>query len=224
MSEILLSARKIRKSYQQGSGELEILKDLSIDIRMGDAICIVGASGAGKSTFLHILGTLDQPNSGEIFYQGRSLTTMSDEEISKFRNLEMGFVFQFHHLLQEFTALENVLIPAKVAGIEKTEALRRAEENLKMLGLTARATHYPNQLSGGELQRVAIARALMCRPKILFADEPTGNLDSQNSGKIQDLFFELKQSLGLTLVVVTHDPAFSRKFPKVHRISDGHWV
>lgn len=224
MSDILLSARKIRKSYQQGSGELEILKDLSIDIRMGDAICIVGASGAGKSTFLHILGTLDQPNSGEIFYQGRSLTSMSDEEISKFRNLEMGFVFQFHHLLQEFTALENILIPAKVAGLDKTEALRRAEENLKLLGLTARATHYPNQLSGGELQRVAIARALICRPKILFADEPTGNLDSQNSGKIQDLFFELKQTLGLTLVVVTHDPSFSRKFPKVHRISDGHWV
>lgn len=224
MNEVLLSARKIRKTFPQGNGELEILKDLSLDIRRGEAICIVGSSGAGKSTFLHILGTLDQPTSGEIYYQDKSLTQMADEEISRFRNTEMGFVFQFHHLLQEFTALENVLIPAKVAGLDRTLALQRAEENLKLLGLTSRASHFPNQLSGGELQRVAIARALMCRPKILFADEPTGNLDSTNSGKIQDLFFELKESLGLTLVVVTHDPHFSRKFPKVHRISDGHWV
>ncbi len=224
MSEILLSARKIRKIYPQGTGELEIVKDLSIDIRKGEAICIVGSSGAGKSTFLHILGTLDRPTSGDLFFQGRSLLAMSDEELAQFRNQEMGFVFQFHHLLSEFNALENVMIPARVAGLDKTEALGRAEGLLKQMGLTTRMTHFPSQLSGGELQRVAIARSLICRPQILFADEPTGNLDSQNSGMIQDLFFQLKESLGLTLIVVTHDPNFSRKFGKVHRISDGRWV
>jgi lipoprotein-releasing system ATP-binding protein len=224
MSEILLSARKVRKVYTQGTSELEIVKDLSIDIRKGEAICIVGSSGAGKSTFLHILGTLDRPTGGDLFFQGRSLLAMTDEELARFRNQEMGFVFQFHHLLSEFNALENVMIPARVAGLDKTEALGRAEGLLKQMGLTTRMTHFPSQLSGGELQRVAIARSLICRPQILFADEPTGNLDSQNSGMIQDLFFQLKESLGLTLIVVTHDPNFSRKFGKVHRISDGRWV
>jgi lipoprotein-releasing system ATP-binding protein len=224
MSETLLSARKVRKVYPQGTGELEIVKDLSIDIRKGEAICIVGSSGAGKSTFLHILGTLDRPTSGDLFFQGRSLLAMTDEELARFRNQEMGFVFQFHHLLSEFNALENVMIPARVAGLDKTEALGRAEGLLKQMGLTTRMLHFPSQLSGGELQRVAIARSLICRPQILFADEPTGNLDSQNSGMIQDLFFQLKESLGLTLIVVTHDPNFSRKFGKVHRISDGRWV
>ncbi len=224
MSDLLLTARKIRKVYAQGAGELEIVKDLSIDIKKGEAICIVGSSGAGKSTFLHILGTLDRPTDGELRFQGQSLLDMSDEELARFRNREMGFVFQFHHLLSEFTALENVMIPARVAGIDKTEALGRAENLMKQMGLTTRMTHFPSQLSGGELQRVAIARALICKPQILFADEPTGNLDSQNSGMIQDLFFQLKESLGLTLIVVTHDPNFSRKFGKVHRISDGRWV
>lgn len=224
MNELLLSAKKIRKIFPQGSGELEIIKDLSLDIYKGDAICIVGSSGAGKSTFLHILGTLDSATNGELFYQGKSLLSMNDDEVSKFRNREMGFVFQFHHLLAEFTALENILIPARVAGINKTEALTHAEDLMRQMGLTARSGHFPSQLSGGELQRVAIARALICRPKILFADEPTGNLDSKNSGIIQDLFFQLKETLGLTLIVVTHDPNFSRKFAKVHRISDGRWV
>jgi lipoprotein-releasing system ATP-binding protein len=224
MSEVLLSAQKIRKLYPQGVGELEILRDISLDIKKGEAICIVGASGAGKSTFLHILGTLDRPTGGELLFQGQSLLTMPDEELALFRNREMGFVFQFHHLLSEFTALENVMIPARVSGLEKSEALARAEDLLRQMGLTTRMNHFPSQLSGGELQRVAIARALVCRPQILFADEPTGNLDSQNAGHIQDLFFHLKESLGLTLVVVTHDPNFSRKFGKVHRISDGRWV
>ncbi len=224
MSEVLLSARHLRKAYPQGAGELEILRDISLDIKKGDAICIVGASGAGKSTLMHIMGTLDRPTGGELYFQGQSLLAMNDEQIAAFRNKEMGFVFQFHHLLSEFTALENVMIPARVAGLDKTESLGRAEDLLRQMGLTTRMNHFPNQLSGGELQRVAIARALVCRPQILFADEPTGNLDSQNGGVIQDLFFHLKETLGLTLVVVTHDPSFSRKFGKVHRISDGHWV
>lgn len=224
MNEVLISAKNIRKSYSQGASELEILRGISLDIRKGEAICIVGASGAGKSTFLHILGTLDRPNSGELFFQNQSLLTMQDDELALFRNKEMGFVFQFHHLLSEFTALENVMIPARVAGMDKTEALGRAETLLRQMGLTTRMTHFPSQLSGGELQRVAIARALVCRPQVLFADEPTGNLDSQNGALIQDLFFQLKETMGLTLVVVTHDPNFSKKFGKVHRISDGRWV
>lgn len=224
MNEVLISAKNIRKSYSQGASELEILRGISLDIRKGEAICIVGASGAGKSTFLHILGTLDRPNSGELVFQNQSLLTMQDDELALFRNKEMGFVFQFHHLLSEFTALENVMIPARVAGMDKTEALGRAETLLRQMGLTTRMTHFPSQLSGGELQRVAIARALVCRPQVLFADEPTGNLDSQNGALIQDLFFQLKETMGLTLVVVTHDPNFSKKFGKVHRISDGRWV
>lgn len=221
---VILSAQKVRKAYPQGSGELEILREISIDIRAGEAVCIVGASGAGKSTLLHIMGTLDRPSSGELFFKGQNLLSMGDEELAKFRNKEMGFVFQFHHLLTEFSALENVMIPARISGLDKKDAALRAEEMLSLLGLKERLEHYPSQLSGGELQRVAIARSLICRPQILFADEPTGNLDSRNGAIIQDLFFQLKQSMGLTLVVVTHDPQFSKKFGKVYRISDGHWV
>lgn len=224
MNDVLIRAQNIRKSYSQGSSELEILKDISLDIKKGEAICIVGSSGAGKSTFLHILGTLDRPNSGELYFQNQSLLSMPDEELAAFRNQQMGFVFQFHHLLSEFTALENVMIPARVAKMDKGQALARAEELLRLMNLTTRMNHYPSQLSGGELQRVAIARALVCKPQVLFADEPTGNLDSQNGAMIQDLFFQLKETMGLTLVVVTHDPNFSRKFAKVHRISDGRWV
>lgn len=222
---VLMSAQKLRRTFAQGASELEIIKDISLDIKKGEAICIVGSSGSGKSTLLHMLGTLDRPTSGELHFEGKNLLQMEDEGLAAFRNQQMGFVFQFHHLLTEFTALENVMIPARVSGNMKLpEVESRAEELLKVLGLGHRLTHFPSQLSGGELQRVAIARALVCRPQILFADEPTGNLDSQNSGAIQDLFFELKETLGLTLVIVTHDPQFSRKFGRVHRISDGRWV
>lgn len=225
LSPSLLSAQKLRKTFSQGASELEIIKEISLDVKKGDAICIVGSSGSGKSTLLHMLGTLDRPTSGELTFDGQNLLNMDDENLAAFRNQQMGFVFQFHHLLSEFTALENVMIPARISGkLKQQEAEARAEELLKKLGLGHRLTHFPSQLSGGELQRVAISRALVCRPQILFADEPTGNLDSQNSGAIQDLFFELKESMGLTLMMVTHDPLFSRKFGRVHRISDGRWV
>ena len=224
VSAPIISAQKVKKSYPQGAGELEILREISIDIAPGEAVCIVGASGAGKSTLLHILGTLDRPSSGSLFFKGQSLLDMPDEELAKFRNQEMGFVFQFHHLLTEFSALENVMIPARISGLSKKEAEVKAEEMLSLLGLKERLAHYPSQLSGGELQRVAIARSLICRPQVLFADEPTGNLDSKNGAIIQDLFFQLKESMGLTLIVVTHDPLFSKKFGKVYRISDGHWI
>ncbi len=222
-NEPLLRAIGITKSYAQGAGELHILKGVSLDIQEGEALCIVGASGAGKSTLLHILGTLDRPTDGNLLFQGRDILAYSDDEISTFRNQKMGFVFQFHHLLAEFTALENVMIPCRVAGESRAHARVQAERLLKQIGMEHRLDHFPSELSGGELQRVAIARGLVRRPQILFADEPTGNLDSNNSQMIQDLFFHLKQVYGLTLVVVTHDPLFARKFGKVLRITDGKW-
>jgi lipoprotein-releasing system ATP-binding protein len=224
-SQALIRAHSIIKSYPQGDGgELQILRGVSLDIHEGEAISILGASGAGKSTFLQILGTLDRPQSGELSFQDRNLLTMSDDEVALFRNEKMGFVFQFHHLLAEFTALENVMIPGRIAGESVKEAKEKSTELLYQMGLGPRIEHYPSQLSGGELQRVAIARALIRKPKILFADEPTGNLDVQNSLRIQDLFFELKDRLGLALVVVTHDLSFAQKFPRVLKMKDGQWV
>ncbi len=221
--EILLRAVNIHKSYAQGVGELEILRGVSLDIRQGEALAILGSSGAGKSTLLQIMGTLDRPNKGELFCEGRDLLAMNDEELSRFRNAEMGFVFQFHHLMAEFTALENIMIPCRVGGESVAIAKEKAMHLLDFMGLADRAEHHPNQLSGGELQRVAIARALVRHPKILFADEPTGNLDSNTSLKIQDLFFRLKEEMKLALVIVTHDLTFATRFPKVYRMKDGLW-
>lgn len=222
---VILSARNISKSYQLTDNvdvnEISVLKNIDLEINNGEAICFLGASGAGKSTLLQILGTLDQPTSGELYFNHQSLMTLSDEELSKFRNEQMGFVFQFHHLIQELTCLENVMLPCLLAGQSREQAQEQAEILLKELGLSARVNHYPSQLSGGELQRTAIARALIRKPKILFADEPTGNLDSENSKMIQKLFFELQKKLGLTFVVVTHDLQFSQMFSKVYRVKDG---
>lgn len=222
-SQIFLRAIDIHKSYPQGSGELEILRGISLDIKEGEALAILGSSGAGKSTLLQIMGTLDRPNKGQLFCEGRDVLAMDDEELSHFRNSEMGFVFQFHHLLSEFDALENVMLPCRVGGESLRAAKERAMALLDFMGLADRHDHFPNQLSGGELQRVAIARALVRQPKILFADEPTGNLDSQTSGKIQELFFRLKEDMKLALVVVTHDLSFATRFPKVYRMKDGLW-
>jgi len=219
----LLQAKGICKSYALGASELQILKDISIEVFPGETLCIVGASGSGKSTLLHILGTLDRAQHGVIGFAGQDLGALSDEELARFRNQKMGFVFQSHHLLSEFSALENVAMPLRIAGLSAAESLRQAQEYLALVGLADRATHFPNQLSGGELQRVAIARALVNRPQILFADEPTGNLDSKNSLIIQDLFFQLQSQTGLTLVVVTHDAQFASRFSRVLRLSDGSW-
>lgn len=224
MSDVFLSARGIHKSYFQGAGQLEILRGIDLEIRSGEAMAILGSSGAGKSTLLQIIGTLDRPDQGELFCEGRDLLAMGDEELSRFRNSEMGFVFQSHHLLAEFSALENVMIPSRVGGESVKEAEEKASYFLEFMGLSDRKDHYPSQLSGGELQRVAIARALVRRPKILFADEPTGNLDSQTSLKIQDLFFKLQSEMDLALVIVTHDLTFATRFPKVYRMKDGLWV
>jgi lipoprotein-releasing system ATP-binding protein len=221
---VLLRARKLVKSYQQGAGELPILKGIDLDLFSGDALGIQGASGAGKSTLLHILGTLDKPQSGELVCDDKNLLAMSDEELSLFRNQEMGFVFQFHHLLSEFTAAENVALPCRVAGEPKKEAIDKSKELLEVLGLGGRFDHYPSQLSGGELQSVAIARALIRKPKLLFADEPTGNLDTTNSRKVQDLFFDLQSQFNLTMVIVTHDEHFAKRFPRRQIIRDGLWA
>ncbi|MBN8542239.1 MAG: ABC transporter ATP-binding protein [Deltaproteobacteria bacterium] len=218
-----LEARGVTKSYPMVSGRLEILKGIDLTIEKGEAISIVGASGAGKSTLLHILGTLDRPTLGKVFHRGLDLTKMNDDDVAKHRNQTMGFVFQFHHLLAEFSALENVAMPLRIAGEMPQHALRVAEEQLVALGLKDRLHHRPNELSGGEQQRVAIARSIVRKPEILFADEPTGNLDTQNAARIQDLMFELHQRLGLTLVVVTHDQAFAGRFPRALRMRDGQW-
>ncbi len=217
----LISVRGATKSYPMGASRLDVLRGIDVDILKGEAVCIVGSSGAGKSTLLHVMGTLDKPTLGKVYFKGVDLTRETDEKLADFRNRSMGFVFQFHHLMSEFSALENVMMPCRIGGLSKVESERLAMKQLDLLGLSSRASHYPSELSGGEQQRVAIARALVREPEVLFADEPTGNLDTQNAAKIQDLFFELKQKLNLTLVVVTHDLAFAQKFPKVLQMRDG---
>lgn len=220
----IIEVDNLTKNYTTGSFELEVLKGISFSIQQGEAICLLGASGAGKSTLLQILGTLDRPTSGKVMYRGKNVFSLNDDSLARFRNQKMGFVFQFHHLIQEMDALENVMLPALIAGDDSGVARKEALKWLEFMGLSERSAHYPHQLSGGELQRVAIARALIRNPEVLFADEPTGNLDSENSQKVQDLFFELRDKLGLTLVVVTHDMSFSKKFPRVFKVKDGRFA
>jgi lipoprotein-releasing system ATP-binding protein len=220
----ILEAKQITKTFIQGDRKIEVLKGVDFKVQKGEAICIMGSSGAGKSTLLQILGTLDRPTSGSLFFDGKSLLDKSDDELSSFRNKSMGFVFQFHHLMNEFTALENIMMPCQIAGLSQSQSENLAKKLLTFLGLSARMNHYPHEMSGGEQQRVATARALVMSPSLLLADEPTGNLDSVNGLKIQELFFELKEKLGLTLIVVSHDRDFARRFPKILQLKDGQWV
>ncbi len=220
----IIEVENLTKRYETGDRELEVLKGISFDIKQGEALCLLGASGAGKSTLLQILGTLDRPTTGRVLYQGEDIFALDDESLAQFRNKKMGFVFQFHHLIQEMSALENIMLPALIAGDDAKESREEALNWLSFMGLSDRAEHFPSQLSGGELQRVAIARALIKKPEVLFADEPTGNLDSENSQKIQDLFFKLQNKLGLTLIVVTHDLNFSTKFTRVFKVKDGRFA
>lgn len=223
-AQLILQATAVHKSYEQGGSNLHILKGIDLSVSHGDAICILGPSGAGKSTLLHILGGLDRPSSGSVHFRGRDLAQMKDDALADFRNQSIGFVFQFHHLLSEFTALENVLMPARVRGKVSAENYDYAQKLMHMLGVSHRLDHFPSELSGGEKQRVAIARALLLKPELLLADEPTGNLDSENERIIQDLFFDLKQQMGLTLIVVTHDRRFAERFSHVRCMQDGIWV
>ena len=223
-SGYLLEAKDLVKNYQSGPLELQVLRGMNLQIQKKEAVCLLGASGSGKSTLLQILGTLDRPTSGDVLFRGESVFKLSDEGLAQFRNQKMGFVFQFHHLIQEFTAIENIMLPSLIAGGKKSDVTEKAMNWLQFMGLADRAHHYPSQLSGGELQRIAIARALIKDPEILFADEPTGNLDSENSLKIQQLFFELRQKLDLTLIVVTHDLQFAGLFPRVFKDKDGRFA
>lgn len=198
----LLQARGIKRTY----GALQVLKGIDIEVNSGEVVAIVGASGAGKSTLLHILGTLDRPDEGEVFIADTKVSGLSDKDLAKFRNEEIGFIFQFHNLLAEFTALENACMPGYInAGLSEKEIKRRGEELLGLLGLSDRMDHLPSQLSGGEQQRVAVARALLNKPAIILADEPSGNLDSQNALDLHQLFFKLRDELGHTFVIVTHN-------------------
>ena len=208
---VVLSAEKINKSY----GDLQVLKDLSVEIRQSEIVAIVGKSGSGKSTLLHILGTLDTPDGGKVNIDGSQIIGMSAKNISKVRNEKIGFIFQFHHLLNEFTAVENVIIPALVQGIKRSVAIQKAEELLSYLGLSERLNHKPSQLSGGEQQRVAVARALINDPKIIFADEPTGNLDDSTSEELFKLIQQLRDDYKQTFVIVTHSKDIAGKCDRV---------
>ena len=216
----ILSIRDIHKSF----GTLEVLKGIDTDIARGEMVSIVGASGAGKTTLLQVMGTLLHPDAGTITLGDTDVTRLSDTALSRFRNRHIGFIFQFHQLLPEFTALENVMLPALIAGESKRTATARAAELLEFMGLSARAEHKPAELSGGEQQRVAAARALTNRPDIVFADEPTGSLDTHNRSELQALFFRLREELGQTFVIVTHDEQFAAQTDRCIRLADGRVV
>lgn len=220
---MFLQAKQLTKSYYRDNDKLTVLNGIDLDVQKGEDLCIIGASGAGKSTLLHILGTIDKPTSGELYFENTAIHSLKEDELASLRNKKIGFVFQFHHLLPEFSALENVMLPGIISNDSKRQIKARAKALLDMVGLSLRTSHYPSELSGGEQQRVAIARALYASPELLLADEPTGNLDSQNSEKIQQLFFDLHRDLGVTLITVTHDQRFAAKFSRRLQIIDGRW-
>jgi lipoprotein-releasing system ATP-binding protein len=211
MSNIVLESKEIEKSFHDGSRELKVLCGVNLAVKENEILAISGASGAGKSTLLQIMGTLDTPTGGDILYNGQSVRKMNKSTVNSLRNESIGFVFQFYHLLQEFTALENVMMPGLAQGKPKNECKPRAEELLAKVGLAERMTHKPGQLSGGEQQRVAIGRALFNRPSVLLADEPTGNLDEHTGEEIVDLLWDLNETDGITLVMVTHDLKLAAK-------------
>ena len=216
----MLKATNITRNYNG----LQVLKSVDIFVNKGEIVSIVGSSGAGKSTLLHILGSLDKANSGEIWINNERIDTLKEKELAKFRNKHIGFVFQFHHLLPEFTALENVCIPGWIAGTPKNDLEARALELLKILGLQDRASHKPSELSGGEQQRVAVARALINNPDIVFADEPTGNLDSKHAQELHELFLHLQKTMGQTFLIVTHNEALAKMSDRVVHMKDGYIV
>ena len=213
----MIRVTDIHKRY----GSLEVLKGISLEVARGELVSIVGASGAGKTTLLQIMGTLSRPDAGRVEIDGTELSGLNDNALSQFRNRRIGFVFQFHHLLPEFTAFENICIPGLIAGRRRAEVEARAAELLERMNLTARRDHKPAQLSGGEQQRISIARALMNNPAVLLADEPSGNLDSRNREEIHRLFFELREQTGQTIVLVTHDESLAARTDRCIRLADG---
>lgn len=213
----MLTGKNIYKRY----GTVEVLRGVELEIRKGEVVSIVGPSGSGKSTLLHILGTLDKADSGTVMMNGTTINALTGNKLASFRNKHIGFVFQFHHLLPEFTALENVCIPGWLAGRKKTEVKAEAERLLNMLGLSERMENKPNQLSGGEQQRVAVARALINKPDIIFADEPTGNLDTANAKELHKLFFDLRDQFNQTFLIVTHNEELAQLSDRVLNMKDG---
>ncbi len=216
----MLKAKEIQKRY----GTLEVLKGVDLSVDSGEIVSIVGASGAGKSTLLHILGILDRPDKGTLEINNKDVFSLNDKQLSAFRNKHIGFVFQFHHLLPEFTALENTAMPGYIAGLSKHKAEQEAMKLLQILGLEERATHKPSELSGGEQQRVAIARALINHPDVVLADEPSGNLDSENAKELHNLFFELRQKLNQTFIIVTHNLELANMADRKLTIVDGKFI
>lgn len=221
MSNILLECQGITKSYQDGDNRVEVLRSLDLTLYSHELLAITGSSGSGKSTLLHILGTLDQPTAGKVLFKGQNTNGLSGTKQAKFRNAELGFIYQFHHLLGEFSALENVMMPLLIAGVDSKVAKQEALIMIEQVGLKDRASHNPSQLSGGERQRIAIARALVNRPSLVLADEPTGNLDSANAQAIFDLLKQLRDQQGTSFVVVTHDESLANKLDRVVNLSQG---
>lgn len=221
---IQVSAVALQKVFGSGSQRIELFKDLDLLIRQGERLAIVGASGVGKSTLLYILGTLDRPTSGKVLFAGKDVFLWSDKERAAFRNETIGFVFQFHHLLPEFTALENTMMPGLIGGLSKRESRERALPLLERLGLQDRLAHRVGELSGGEQQRVAVARALLLRPRLFLADEPSGNLDSRTARRLHELLVSLNEELGVTMVIVTHNMELASMMQRTLRLVDGHFV
>jgi len=221
MSKEIIKARGLTKVFETDGSRVTAIKGINLVINKGEAVGIVGVSGSGKSTLLHIVGTLERPSDGEVLYQGENVFMRDDDELALFRNREIGFVFQFHYLLSEFSALENVMMPLLIQGIQPNEAREIAAIILKRVGLGARLRHRPGELSGGEQQRVAIARALVLKPQVILADEPTGNLDLETGNSVLDLFLELNVEGGITLAMVTHNPAVAMRLGRRIRLSDG---
>ena len=217
----LVEVQRIFKTYGNGAKQVEVLKGIDLTFFKGERAAIVGASGVGKTTLLHILGTLDRPTSGKVLYEGKDIFTLNEKALALFRNREIGFVFQFHHLLPEFNALENTMMPCLIRGMSKKEGASQAESILSLVGLKDRLTHKPGELSGGEQQRVAVARALVLEPKLLLADEPTGNLDTKTGETVFDLLQELNQVQGVTLIVVTHNLKLAARLSRQIHLVDG---